>query len=130
MTDYYSDLDAIRAAGLEYATSAIAAGDAVPDDAPFSGEWADGLTGQDALNMAGIDAMFANLDDFEQADVLDAFEDGYLSAAWPRAFDPDASGYARALASGHLVRHGHALTGYYVQDGIVSQLVRTCECGA
>lgn len=84
-TDYYSDLDRIRAAGLAYANNAMAAGDVVPDDAPFSGEWADGLTGQDALDMAGIDARFSDLDEFEQTDVLDHWEDGYLSAPWPRA---------------------------------------------
>lgn len=83
MTDYYSDLDAIRAAGFEYATNGIAAGETEPDDTPFSGEWADGLTGQDALDAAGIRAAFTDLDDFERADVLDAWEGGYLSAAWP-----------------------------------------------
>lgn len=130
MTDYYADLDRIRAAGLEYANNGIAAGETAPDDAPFSGEWAHGLIGQDALDAAGISAVFDDLDDFERDDVLDAWEDGYRSADWPRAFDPDVNGYTRALASGHMARHGHALTGYYVQDGIVSQLVRTCECAA
>lgn len=88
MSDYYTDLDRIRAAGFEYATNSIAAGDTEPLDAPFSGEWADGLTGQDVLDMAGFDGFargFADLDDFEQADVLDAWEDGYLSAVWPSA---------------------------------------------
>ena len=80
MTDYYTDLDRIRAAGLEYATNGIASGETEP--APFSGEWADGLTGQDALDMAGIRATFHDLEDFEQTDVLDAWEDGYFSAAW------------------------------------------------
>lgn len=83
MSDYFTDLDAIRAAGLEYATNGIMAGDTVPLDAPFSGEWADGLTGQDALDAAGIVARFSDLEDFEQTDVLDAWEAGYLSAEWP-----------------------------------------------
>lgn len=83
MSEYFTDLDRIRAAGLEYATNGIAAGDTMPDDAPFSGEWADGLTGQDVLDSAGIGATFADLEDFEQVDILDAWEAGYLSAAWP-----------------------------------------------
>lgn len=83
MADYYTDLDRIRAAGLEYATNGIAAGDTEPLDAPFSMEWAGGLIGQDVLDAAGIDATFTDLDDFEQTDVLDSWEDGYFSAAWP-----------------------------------------------
>lgn len=83
MSDYYTDLDRIFWAGVDYATTGIEAGDTEPLDAPFSGEWADGLTGQDVLDAAGIRATFSELDDFEQADVLDAWEDGYLSAAWP-----------------------------------------------
>ena len=83
MTDYYSDLDRIRAAGLEYALNGIAAGGTEPEEALFSGEWADGLTGQDALDNAGIRATFADLDDFDRTDVLDYFEDGYNSAPWP-----------------------------------------------
>lgn len=87
MTDYYADLDRIRAAGLEYATNGIAAGETAPLDAPFSGEWAGGLTGQDVLDAAGVDATFGELDDFEQADILDSWEDGYLSAEWPSSDD-------------------------------------------
>ena len=83
MSDYFTDLNRIHAAGLEYATNGIAAGDTEPMDAPFSGEWADGLTGQDVLDAAGIRATFTDLEDFEQSDVLDAWEGGYLSAAWP-----------------------------------------------
>lgn len=83
MSDYYSDLDRLREAGAAYALAGIRQGDTTPDDAPFSGEYADGLTGQDALNMAGINATFATLEDFEQADVLDHWEAGYLSAPWP-----------------------------------------------
>lgn len=83
MTSYFDDLDRIRAAGLEYARNGIAAGDIEPLDAPFSGEWSDGLTGQDVLDAAGIDARFSELDDFEQSDVLDYWEDGYRSAEWP-----------------------------------------------
>lgn len=83
MSDYYADLDRIRATGFEYADNAIAAGDTEPLEAPFSGEWADGLTGQDVLDAAGIKARFSDLEDFEQTDVLDAWEDGYRSAAWP-----------------------------------------------
>lgn len=83
MSDYYSDLDACYRAGLDYAMTSIAYGDTVPLDATFSGEWADGLTGQDVLDAAGIRASFDLLEDFEQSDVLDAWEDGYYSADWP-----------------------------------------------
>lgn len=83
MSDYFSDLDACRQAGLDYARACIAYGDTAPLEAPFSGEWADGLTGQDVLDAAGIRASFDRLDDFEQADVLDCWEAGYFSADWP-----------------------------------------------
>lgn len=83
MTDYYTDLDRIHAAGLEYANNGIAQGETSPEESPFSGEWADGLTGQDVLNAAGIVATFNELEEFEQTDILDAWEDGYLSAPWP-----------------------------------------------
>ena len=81
-SDYYSDLDKIRAAGREYGASAIAAGDTEPQEGLFSGEWADGLAWQDALDLAGLGGVvrFDDLGDFEQIDVLDAFEDGYYSA--------------------------------------------------
>jgi len=83
MSDYYGDLDRIRAAGREYADNGIAAGDTEPLDAPFSGEWADGLTGQDVLDAAGINATFSELEEFEQTDILNYWEDGYYSADWP-----------------------------------------------
>lgn len=83
MSDYYTDLERIKAAGRAYANAAIAAGETAPNDAPFSGEWAGGLLLQDALDMADIARRFDDLDDFEQTDVLDAWEDGYFSAAWP-----------------------------------------------
>lgn len=82
-SDYYADLDRLRIAGLEYAANSIAAGEHAPDGAPISGEWADGLTGQDVLDAAGIHARFDSLADFEQTDVLDAWEGGYYAAAWP-----------------------------------------------
>lgn len=83
MSDYYSQLDAIRAAGLEYANNSLANGDTEPMEAPFSGEWADGLTGQDVLDMAGIEATFSELEEFERFDILDYWEDGYYRAEWP-----------------------------------------------
>tara|TARA_R110002020_G_scaffold404912_1_gene614958 strand:- start:4677 stop:4931 length:255 start_codon:yes stop_codon:yes gene_type:complete len=83
MFSYYDDLNQIKAAGLEYATNGIAAGETDPIESPFSGEWAVGLTGQDVLDAAGIDATFNELEDFEQTDVLDYWEDGYNSASWP-----------------------------------------------
>lgn len=83
MSDYYSDLQAIRAAGLQHAVDHMANGTTAPEESLFSGEWADGLTGQDALDYAGIDARFNDLEDFERTDVMDSFEDGYLSAEWP-----------------------------------------------
>ena len=85
MSDYYTDLDRIKAAGRTYADAHIAYGEATPQESPFSGEWADGLRPQDALDMANIHARFDSLSSFEQADVLDAWEDGYLSANWPNA---------------------------------------------
>jgi hypothetical protein len=86
MDNYYSELDAIKRAGLEHANACIANGQTAPLEFPFSGEWAGGLTGQDALDYAGIHAVYADLSDFEQVDVTDAFTDGYMSASWP---DPD-----------------------------------------
>lgn len=83
MSDYYTDLDRIKAAGRAYADAGLAAGDTTPQESPLSGEWADGLLPQDVLDAAGISARFDDLDDFEQTDVLDAWEDGYLSAPWP-----------------------------------------------
>lgn len=83
MRDYYSELDRIKAAGLEYATNGITAGEMMPMESPFSGEWADGLTGQDVLDAAGITARFDALEDYEQTDVLDHWESGYNSAEWP-----------------------------------------------
>ena len=83
MSDYYTDLDRIKAAGRAYADAGIAAGEISPQESPFSGEWADGLLPQDVLDAAGIRAQFDALDDFEQTDVLDAWGDGYFSAAWP-----------------------------------------------
>ena len=80
---YYDDLKRIHAAGHQHALDHIANGTTMPDENLFSGEWADGITGQDALDYAGIDAQFSDLEDFEQADVMDYFEDGYLSATWP-----------------------------------------------
>lgn len=83
MSDYYADLERIKAAGRAYADDCIAAGDIVPQDAPFSGEWAGGLLPQDALDMADIARRFDDLESFEQTDVLDFWEDGYFSASWP-----------------------------------------------
>lgn len=83
MSDYGSNIDACKRAGLDYARACIARGVTAPMEAPFSGEWADGLTGQDVLDMAGVRKTFEDLDDFEQSDVLDAWEDGYYSADWP-----------------------------------------------
>ena len=82
MTTYYTQLDAIRAAGAQHALAHMANGTVEPEESLFSGEWADGLTGQDALDYAGIDSRFSELEDFEQTDVMDSFEDGYNSADW------------------------------------------------
>ena len=87
MTSYYDDLTRIKAAGLAYANTGIAYGSYVPEEGLFSGEWADGLTGQDVLDQAGIEATFSELEDFEQTDVMDYFEDGYYSAPWPNLTD-------------------------------------------
>lgn len=82
VTDYYKQLDAIRQAGYEHAKECHANGLAYPEQNLFSGEWADDLTGQDALDWAGIHTHFDRLQDFEQTDVYDAFEDGYYSFEW------------------------------------------------
>lgn len=84
MSDYYSDLDRIKKAGHQHALDHMANGAVEPEEALFSGEWADGLTGQDAINYAGIkECTFSDLEDYEQTDVMDSFEDGYNSAPWP-----------------------------------------------
>ena len=84
MSDYYGDLDRIKKAGHQHALGQMANGAVEPEEALFSGEWADSLTGQDAINYAGIkECMFSDLEDYEQTDVMDSFEDGYNSAPWP-----------------------------------------------
>ena len=88
MSDYYRDLDRIKLAGREHALDHMRNGTTEPVEGLFSGEWADGLTGQDAINYAGIkECSFRDLEDYEQTDVMDAFEDGYYSAPWPTATD-------------------------------------------
>ena len=85
MSDYYSDLETIRNTGEAYAKSCIAEGMKTPELSLFSGEWSDGLTGQDVLSFSGFQRVtFNKLNDFEQEDVIDAFEDGYYSANWPK----------------------------------------------
>ena len=80
MSDYYR----IKMAGHQHALDHMNQGMYVPQDGLFSGEWADGLTGQDVINYAGIkECTFSDLEDYEQADVMDVFEDGYYSAPWP-----------------------------------------------
>ena len=84
MSDYYSDLDRIKKAGHQHALDQMSNGTTEPVEGLFSGEWADGLTGQDAIDYAGIkECTFSDLEDYEQTDVMDAFEDGYNSAPWP-----------------------------------------------
>lgn len=59
---------------------------------------------------------------------------GYMGFTWQerQMFDPSRDGLSKALASGHLARMGHRLTGYYVpvdNDTVESQvyeLVRLC----
>lgn len=80
MSDYYSDLDACRAAGFEYAATEIAAGAQGMQVTPFGGQW-DGMTGQDVLTAIGVARSFGDLDEFEQTDVVEAWEDGY-NARW------------------------------------------------
>lgn len=44
-------------------------------------------------------------------------------------FVANLSPFSRALASGHLNRVGHQLTGFYIiENGFSSALQRTCEC--
>ncbi len=81
--DYYETLDAAKALGRVYADNSIEAGQFRPDDAPFSGEWAGGLEGQDILDKLGITRPWDTLEDFEQEDLMDYWENGYLSADWP-----------------------------------------------
>lgn len=79
--NYYADLNAAKALGLEYATNGIAAGDLSPLDSPLSGEWADGPTVRDIFQQLGWN--YDAADDFEQSDVADHWEAGYYSAPWP-----------------------------------------------
>lgn len=93
MSDYYEQLDAIKKAGYQHGVDHITNGATAPRPFLFSGEWVDGLTGQDAIRYAWAlkPELFHNgaprydeLDDYEQEDVLDYFEDGYHSAPWPQ----------------------------------------------
>ena len=83
MSDYYADLNRIKKAGHQHALDHMNQGTYVPAGGLFSGECIDSLTGQDALNYAGIkECTFSDLEYYEQTDVMDAFEAGYYSAPW------------------------------------------------
>ena len=83
--DYFETLDAARDMGREYAENGIAAGETEPDDAPLSGEWAGALLPEDIIRALGADP--DEIEWFERVDVLDHWEDGYYSAAWPGESD-------------------------------------------
>lgn len=79
--DWYAMLDRAKALGLEYATNGIAGGETEPEESPLSGEWAGSLTPKDVVAQLGGD--IEKLEDWEVTDILDHWEDGYNSAAWP-----------------------------------------------
>jgi hypothetical protein len=79
---YYSDLDAAKALGREYAENGIAAGEFRPAESPLSGEWAGGPTVEDIARTLGVSDP-SKLEDFELTDIADYWEDGYNSADWP-----------------------------------------------
>ncbi len=43
-------------------------------------------------------------------------------------FNPSQSPLTSRMATGHEMRTGHTLTGYYVTTGGISTLIRTCGC--
>lgn len=83
MSDYYAQLDAAKAYGLEYANNGIAAGERLPEDSPLSGEWAGAITWQDIARHVAPDVDLDKVEDFEITDLCDHWESGYLSANWP-----------------------------------------------
>lgn len=100
MTDYFQQLDVIKTAGHQHAVDHMGNGATIPQENLFSGEWADGLTGQDAIDYAEKEqpglfrgVIFDRLEDFERDDVIDSFTDGYNAAPWPERVDlwPEAT---------------------------------------
>lgn len=84
MDDWFAQIAKAKANGLEYATNGIAGGEVSPEESPLSGEWAGALLPKDVVNMAaGSFTAFEAAEDFEITELCDAWEDGYLSAAWP-----------------------------------------------
>lgn len=83
--DWYSMLDRAKALGKAYAENGIAGGETEPEDAPLSGEFAGSISPRDIVTeLAGGDAdAYGRLADFEVDDILNHWEDGYNSAAWP-----------------------------------------------
>lgn len=79
--DWYAMLDRAKALGRQYADNGIASGETMPQDAPLSGEWAGAILPKDVVEQLGGD--ISKLEHFEVEDILDHWEDGYNSAAWP-----------------------------------------------
>jgi hypothetical protein len=46
----------------------------------------------------------------------------------PNAFDANKNSMTRAIASGHLERTGHELTGHWETVAGITYLIRTCAC--
>jgi hypothetical protein len=65
----------------QYAENEARSGATGPQDSLFSGEWADGLTGEKILSHIGQPVMWNDLSDSEQANLEDTFEENY-DMAW------------------------------------------------
>lgn len=112
MSDWFEQLAKAKANGREYADNGIAAGEQSPQESPLSGEWAGALTPRDVVEMVAGPGTFDNAYDSEVTDLCDAWEDGYLSAPWPR--DPESFAVGDEV---EILMGGEWVGPYTVTDG-------------
>ena len=77
---YQECLRKLEAGATEYMTNEFRSGATKAQDAPFSGEYADGLTLQKVLDLVGQPAMVEELTPEEEQDFMQAWEDSYFEA--------------------------------------------------
>lgn len=77
---YHECLRKLEAGATEYMTNEFRSGRTEAQEAPFSGEYADGLTLQKVLDLVGQPAMVEELSPEEEQEFLDAWEESYFEA--------------------------------------------------